>query len=98
MKIRESKEISSLEKAPATDKPIPSPRPEGDKVSIEAARKVQDAIVSGRAHGAGGRTARLEQIETAVRGGNYRPDPSRLAEQILNAAEVDAKLRAMLNG
>ena len=44
----------------------------------------------------GQRTARLEQLESQVRSGGYRPDPSRVAEQILSDAEVDARIAAML--
>ena len=36
------------------------------------------------------------QLESALKGGHYRPDAQRIADQILSAAEVDARLRAMM--
>jgi negative regulator of flagellin synthesis FlgM len=42
------------------------------------------------------RTERLRAIENAVRQGTYRPDPQRIAQQILNEAEISAKVQALL--
>ena len=39
---------------------------------------------------------RLKDIEQQVRSGGFRPDPSKVADEILQAAEVDAKLREMI--
>jgi hypothetical protein len=35
-------------------------------------------------------------LEARVRAGGYRPDPSRVADEILQDAEVDARLQALL--
>ena len=43
-------------------------------------------------------TARLAQIEGAIRAGNYAPSASELAGQLVDAAEIDARLQAMLGG
>ncbi|GEM_PF-4667698 len=39
------------------------------------------------------RAQRLRDIEAAVRDGSYRPDPERIAEQILADAELAARLQ-----
>jgi anti-sigma28 factor (negative regulator of flagellin synthesis) len=43
-------------------------------------------------------SARLAQIEGAIRAGNYAPSASELADQLVSAAEIDARLQAMLGG
>ncbi|HEX3698106.1 MAG TPA: hypothetical protein VH374_22235 [Polyangia bacterium] len=42
------------------------------------------------------RIGRLKQIEQQVRSGGFKPNPSQVADEILQAAEVDAKLREMI--
>jgi len=43
-----------------------------------------------------GRSARNWSSACLVTGGDRRPDPSRVAEQILSDAQVDARMQAML--
>ena len=38
----------------------------------------------------------LSEVESAIRSGAYRPSASQLANKLLDAAEIDAKLQAML--
>jgi anti-sigma28 factor (negative regulator of flagellin synthesis) len=40
----------------------------------------------------------LAQVENAVRSGTYAPSASQLADRLLNAAEIDARLQALLRG
>ncbi len=42
------------------------------------------------------RTARLQQLTNAVRDGTYKPDPQQVAESILDDAEIDARMQALL--
>jgi anti-sigma28 factor (negative regulator of flagellin synthesis) len=44
------------------------------------------------------RAARLQELETAIRQGGYQPDAGQLAEKIVQAAEVDARLSAIFGG
>lgn len=98
MKVEDNKPVKGVDRVPT-----PSPSPEGggrtpaptDKVSVEQSRAAATVVDSARKHVAQSRPQRLSQIEAAVRSGTYRPDPGRVAEEILNAAEVDAKLRAL---
>jgi anti-sigma28 factor (negative regulator of flagellin synthesis) len=45
---------------------------------------------------AGERASRLEALTQEVRSGNYAPDASRLAEEILARADLDARLAKTL--
>ena len=70
-----------------------------DRVTIEAAApQVAELLTSARQRTSAGRTSRLKELETALKGGTYRPDVGQLAEKLLSAAEVDARLRAMMRG
>ncbi|MBS2024818.1 MAG: flagellar biosynthesis anti-sigma factor FlgM, partial [Deltaproteobacteria bacterium] len=39
---------------------------------------------------------KLAELEAAVRSGSYQPDPGRIAQQILDDAEVDAQVQLTL--
>jgi anti-sigma28 factor (negative regulator of flagellin synthesis) len=98
MKIDASKGVTNVDavkEAPAVERATQT-KAVADKVSVDEAAKLADHVASMKLRAGGARTARLSQIEAAVRGGTYRPDPGQIAEQILNAAEVDAKLQALL--
>lgn len=95
MKIDGTKPISDVEKAPVVERAA-SPT-HADRVSVEEARKAAEVVQVAHARVGGARAGKLSQIEAAVRRGDYRPSPGAIAEQILNAAEIDAKLQAMLN-
>ena len=65
-----------------------------DKVSLGHASVVEEAAKVASS----GRMERLKQVEAAVRQGSYRPDAGRIAQQIIDDAEVTAKVRAALGG
>jgi anti-sigma28 factor (negative regulator of flagellin synthesis) len=67
-----------------------------DKVSVDATRGAQASVSSARRSAGADRAGRLQQLEVSVRSGTYAPDPSRVAEQILSDAEVDARLQATM--
>ena len=69
---------------------------DGDRVTTEASAELEAAVAKARDEAAGARAARLAEIEAAVRKGTYRPDPVRIAEQIVVDAELIARLHAML--
>lgn len=68
-----------------------------DTVSTAESAKLAAALATVRSQMGAARTAKLEAIEAAVRQGTYRPDPARIAQQILQDAEVSAALLALLN-
>jgi flagellar biosynthesis anti-sigma factor FlgM len=69
---------------------------EADRVTTDASAELQAAMARARDEAAAARVARLAEIEAAVRKGTYRPDPTRIAEQILDDAELIARLHSML--
>lgn len=100
MKVNETKSVTGVGAGP----PVPEVRPVSrdaagptDKVSTDQAREVLRQVETARMSAGGARSARLRDIESAVRSGSYRPNPSRVAEEILAAAEIDARIRATLS-
>jgi len=69
-----------------------SPAAANDRVTVAQAAVVDEASRVARAD----RNSRLKELETAVRSGNYKPDAGRIAERILDDAEITARLRATL--
>jgi negative regulator of flagellin synthesis FlgM len=67
-----------------------------DTVSTEESARLAAAIATVRSQSSASRAAQLQAIETAVRQGTFRPDPSRIAAKILQDAEITATLQAML--
>ena len=104
MKVPSTKEVRGLERvAQREDGPKLPPavagRPEAmtDRVTIEG-NQVAEQLAAAKARAGASRTARLEQLESAIKAGQYQPDASALAEKLLSAAEIDARLRALLKG
>ena len=65
-----------------------------DRVSLARGAVLEEASRIAREQ----RLARLKQVEAAVSGGSYRPDPAQIAERIVEDAEVSARIRASLLG
>jgi negative regulator of flagellin synthesis FlgM len=100
MKVRDTSQIRAMQPG-ATPEPPKDPREKResalDRVSTGESAKVE-AAVAAAAHGASAaRAARLVAIEAAVRQGTYRPDPHRIAQEILNDAEISARIQALLS-
>jgi len=89
--LRRSAESQGAEEADA----IASSRPT-DRISTTERVQVQAAIDRARAAASDARAARLADIEAAVRKGEYRPDPARIAQRILDEAELLARIHVML--
>jgi negative regulator of flagellin synthesis FlgM len=69
----------------------------GDRVSTDDSKKIAAAIDAASKGVGAARAAKLEAIEAAVRQGTYTPDPQRIAEQILDEAELAARLQAIFS-
>ena len=67
-----------------------------DRVSTEQTARITAAIASASQGAGASRAARLRNIEAAVQAGTYKPDPQRIARQILDEAELSAKMQALL--
>lgn len=96
MKVTDVKTVVGPERA----KPVEGQGPEiggpKDRVSVQASKEAEAAIAVAQKAASGKRAARLERLEVEVRSGGYRPDPGRVAEQILADAEIDARMVALL--
>ena len=103
MKVNGPKDITGIDRpsGPKDARPQPAAEPAADarqdKVTIEGSQ-VAEMLSSARQRTQATRTGRLRELETALRGGTYRPDVGQLAEKLLSAAEIDARLRAMMRG
>jgi anti-sigma28 factor (negative regulator of flagellin synthesis) len=73
-------------------------RPQADKVSLPEAKHVASVVSAVRSNVGANRSVRLEELSRAIRQGTYQPDAGRLAEKIVQAAQVDARMSAMFRG
>jgi anti-sigma28 factor (negative regulator of flagellin synthesis) len=106
MKVDSTKDIKGIDRVagreekgtPPASVGVPAPSDKvTDKVTIEG-RQVAELLTNAKMRTDSARGARLEQLEAAIKGGVYRPDAGQLAEKLLSAAEIDAKLRALMKG
>ena len=102
MKVEPTRHIQGADKPSgareeARPKPTQSEGVGNDRVTIEG-HHVAEQLSSAKLRSDASRTARLEQLEGAIRTGQYRPDAGQLAERLLSTAEIDARLLAMLRG
>ena len=73
-------------------------RPQADKVSLDGVKQIEAIVQAAQTSVAVSRNTRLQELEVAIRQGGYRPDAGQLAEKIVQAAEVDARLRMIFGG
>jgi len=95
MKVRDASQIKAVQPSAGADAPREA-REKRERVSTAESERVSSAIAEASRGAGAARAARLRQIEAAVRQGVYRPDPQRIAQQILNEAEIAAKVQALL--
>ena len=98
MKVNETKTILSTslrEPAAEATRDVPATSAP-DRVSTNDASRLQSSVRSSMRMAAGERASRLEALTQEVRSGNYAPDASRLAEEILARADLDARLAQAL--
>jgi negative regulator of flagellin synthesis FlgM len=102
MKVTDIKSVIGPERVKPQEAPTSSGAPvvggnrPRDRVTVDGARPAEVAVGAARRSAGAERSARLERLEAQVRSGSYAPDPSRVAEQLLSDAEVDARMQAML--
>ncbi len=100
MKVKDASEIRRLDDAkPAGSKSTPSATSAAvsDMVSTDSSAQVVAATAAARSSLGQDHGLRLEAITAAVRNGTFKPDPQRIAQQILDDAELTAMLQTMLN-
>ena len=99
MKVKDASELRGVE---ATRPSEPKKKTESssssaasDKVSNEVKAQVEAAANAARQAAGNDRSVRLEAIEAAIRQGAFKPDPKRIAQSILDDAELTAKIQAL---
>ncbi len=101
MKVKDASELRGIEanRPPEPKKKTEAPASSAstsDKVSTEVRAQVAAAAQAARQQAGSDRTVRLEAIEAAVRQGAFKPDPNRIAQRILDDAELTATIQALL--
>jgi anti-sigma28 factor (negative regulator of flagellin synthesis) len=99
MRVEDKSSLKATDAAPA--KPAgdkTAVRPQADKVSIDGAKQVEAIVQAVQTNMGVDRNTRLQELEVAIRQGGYRPNAGQLAEKIVQAAEVDARLRVIFGG
>ena len=74
-----------------------TPQEPTDTVDASGATNVVTSIGTARAAAETDRAARLNQLAAQLKTGTYHPDPQKIADQILDAAQIDAALRSLLS-
>jgi negative regulator of flagellin synthesis FlgM len=97
MKVKDTSEIRAVD----TNRTPESRRPHGarhssDTVSTESKAELDAAVAAARQSLGQNRAVRLEAIEAAIRQGTFKPDPQRIAQRILDDAELTAVLQSMM--
>jgi len=99
MRVEDKQSVKTADSSPpkaAAERAVV--RMQTDRVSVDSSKQVE-AVVQAVQTGMGAtRANRLQELETAIRRGGYQPDVGKLAERIVQAAEVDARLRAIFGG
>jgi anti-sigma28 factor (negative regulator of flagellin synthesis) len=99
MMIKNTTSIGGVE--PATSKPQTEAAVTRLKSDSVSTANVEQAAVLARAVQAKigmSHAGRLAQIESAIHSGTYQPSANQLASRLVDAAEIDARLQAMLRG
>jgi anti-sigma28 factor (negative regulator of flagellin synthesis) len=98
--VTDTKQITGLGQAtrPEPSRAMPAERGgAGDRVSTDDSARLSWAVLTASQAASAGRTAKLAAIEAAVRQGACRADPQRIAQDILDDAELAARLQALLS-
>ncbi len=97
MMIKNTTSIGSVESTTSKPQKEEAPaRTHVDRVTTAEAQHVLALAQSLKGKVGASHSAMLAQVESAIRSGTYRPSASQLANRLLDAAEIDARMQAML--
>ncbi len=96
MKISDTNAVAQAGVQPRQTRPTGQPEPT-DTVSNGDGEKIARSVAVARQTAGTNRGARLQELEAAISAGTYQPSAGRIAEQILDAAQIDARLQALLS-
>jgi negative regulator of flagellin synthesis FlgM len=99
VKVKDTSEVRRVDanRTPETKRTERRDTTATDRVSTEVKGQVEAAANAARQALGSHRALRLEAIEAAIRQGTFKPDPARIAQRILDEAEVTAMLQSMLS-
>jgi negative regulator of flagellin synthesis FlgM len=99
MRIKDASNIDQLTQVAGSKKQAKATSEAEDreeKVTTSQSDELARAIVTAQTTTNASRAQVVAALATAVRQGTYKPDPQKIAQQILEDAEIIAKLQAML--
>jgi anti-sigma28 factor (negative regulator of flagellin synthesis) len=99
MEIKNATSVEAIRSVanPSQSEPPVRPSPT-DRVSTADTSRMADLARAVQENGALLHTVRLARIEKAIRSGSYEPSASQIASRLLDAAEIDEQLQAILRG
>ena len=100
MKVKDASEIRRVDVATPTESKATragSAPAASDKVSTDSSAQVVAASHAARPALSKNHDLRLTEIAAAVKNGTFKPDPQRIAQKILDDAELTAMLQGMLH-
>jgi anti-sigma28 factor (negative regulator of flagellin synthesis) len=99
MRVEDRQSLKGIDAAPAKPTGDKSAvHPQADKVSLDGVKQVEAVVQTVKTSMGVDRNSRLQELEAAIRQGGYKPDAGQLAEKIVQAAEVDARLSVIFGG
>jgi anti-sigma28 factor (negative regulator of flagellin synthesis) len=99
MRVEDKQSLRATDSPPAKSVGDKSAvHPLSDKISLGGAKQVEAIVQAAQTSTGVDRNTRLQELEVAIRQGGYRPNAGQLAEKLVQAAEVDARLRMIFGG
>ena len=92
--------VSGVKPPRKVEQPTQEPKREGeptDRVSTQQQQRLDEVRRAAQQAGDQQHEARLRELEQQIKLGTYKPDPRRIAEEILQAAQLQAQVAAMLH-
>ena len=88
--------VADTAAAKGVETPDPANLPAGrDRITIDKSAEATEVAQAAKQAAAQVRSARIAEIEAAIRKGVYQPDPRRIAQQIISDAELMARIHLM---
>jgi anti-sigma28 factor (negative regulator of flagellin synthesis) len=97
MKVNKVSGVSPSRQVAAVAKRDKQQEEQGEKVSRTDSGRLERVKQAARKAAEQQHTARLQQLEAQIAAGTYKPDPQKIANEILRAAELQAQISIALN-
>lgn len=97
MKVQPTNSIKQTRRTQPVSRQDAKESREEDRVSTSKRNRLDEVKQAAQRTGEQQHAERLRQLEEQIKMGTYRPDPGRIAAEILRAAELQAQISAVLN-